>query len=310
MIAIRIVVCPIDFSAATERQVSLAVGVCRAFGAQLVLHHNVVDVSAGAAVGWMWHADHEERPGAVEAQLRAVAERVPKDVPVHASLTRGAATEAALQISDAVEADLIVLSAHDGKTEDHASVIEYLLNHSHRPVLALHDVDGHAMAGAFDTDAAGDPRAIVVPVNSLAPHPQVDVACELARRFPLLELHLLHALAPLSDPALLGPAIETRRAGLAALVPDDLADRTDIHVDEGDPVSTIVNTARELAAAMIIMGEHTRVPVKRWFSHDTARAVLHEAHCPVWYVPTAPLAPPSFSDFALSREKSIIWGNV
>jgi hypothetical protein len=52
------------------------------------------------------------------------------------------------------------------------------------------------------------------------------------------------------------------------------------------------------------------VPVKRWLSHDTARAVLHEAHCPVWYVPSARASPPSFSGFALSSQKSIIWGNV
>jgi nucleotide-binding universal stress UspA family protein len=310
MIAIRIVVCPIDFSAATERQVNLAVEACRAFGAGLVLHHNVADVSAGAAVGWMWHADHEERPGAIDAQLRAVAARVPKDVPVHASITRGAATEAALQLSNAVEADLIVLSAHGGKTEDHASVIEYLLEHSHRPVLALHDIDDGAMAREFVADAAGGPRAIVVPVNSLASHPQVDVACDLARRFPALQLHLLHALAPVSDPALLGPAVEAMRAELTALVPDDLADRADVHVEDGDPVSAIIDTAQRLSASLIVMGEHTRVPVKRWLSHDTARAVLHEAHCPVWYVPSARVSPPSFSNFALSSQKSIIWGNV
>jgi len=48
MIAIRTVVCPVDFSPATSRQVDLASDVCRAFGARLILHHNVSDLSVGA----------------------------------------------------------------------------------------------------------------------------------------------------------------------------------------------------------------------------------------------------------------------
>ena len=44
MIAIRIVVCPVDFSPVTAHQVDLAADVCRAFGARLVLHHNVTAV--------------------------------------------------------------------------------------------------------------------------------------------------------------------------------------------------------------------------------------------------------------------------
>ena len=58
------------------------------------------------------------------------------------------------------------------------------------------------------------------------------------------------------------------------------------------------------------MGEHTRVPIKRWLTHDTSRAVLHEAPCPVWYVPAAKPAALSLGRFALSSDKSILWGNV
>ena len=98
---------------------------------------------------------------------------------------------------------------------------------------------------------------------------------------------------------------------LAALVPADLIDRTSLHVDEGDPVPAIVAAARRLGVSCIVMGEHTRVPVKRWLTRDTARAVLHGAPCPVWYVPTAkPSAAWSFEKFALSREHGILWGNV
>ena len=56
MNSIRTVVCPVDFSLATSRQTVWRATSAARLGA-LVVHHNVTDVS-GAAVGWMWHADH------------------------------------------------------------------------------------------------------------------------------------------------------------------------------------------------------------------------------------------------------------
>jgi len=311
MIAIRIVVCPVDFSAATDRQVKLAGDVCRAFGARLILHHNVTDVSVGAGVGWMWQAGHSSpRPISVDSELRAIVRQLPQGIETETCITRGAVTEAVLAVSNAAEADLVVLSAHAGKTEDHASVIEYLLEYSSRAVLALHDPGEDAAAPRFvpgdDADAAL--QSVLVPVNLTgAAHPQLDLAFDLARVFPL-RLRLLHvtALHAYRD----RPPAESLRFELQALVPADLADRTAIYIEAGDPVSVIGDAARHLEASCILMGEHTRVPVKRWFTHDTARAVLHQAHCPVWYVPSTKGLPMSFSRVALSTEKSILWGNV
>ena len=33
------------------------------------------------------------------------------------------------------------------------------------------------------------------------------------------------------------------------------------------------------------MGEHAPGFFRHYFTHDTAREVLHRARCPVWYVP-------------------------
>ena len=54
MMEIRTILCPVDFSEATERQVLFATDLCRLFSAKLVLHHNLRAVGPGAAVGWMW----------------------------------------------------------------------------------------------------------------------------------------------------------------------------------------------------------------------------------------------------------------
>ena len=312
MIAIRTVVCPVDLSPATPAQVDFAADVCRSVGARLVIHHNIHDLSIGAGVGWMWHADHASpQPAPVEDQLRALLDRLPPDVFVETCITHGAVTEAVLTVSEAAEADLIVLSAHAGKTADHASVIEYLLEHSRRSVLALHDSDARQAAQAFASSAERSiMRSLLVPTNlTSVHHAQVDFACDLARVFPV-RLHLLHV-----SPDHLGGREgdldpESIREQLEVLVPPDLADRTALHASSGDPVPEIVQAAKDLSASCIVMGEHTRVPVKRWLTHDTARAVLHEAPCPVWYVPSATPVSLSLSRLALSNERSILWGNV
>ena len=74
MISIRTVLCPVDFSMATGRQINLATDLCQAFEAQLVLHHNLAMLAAGAGVGWMWAADHPDQSAseaAAEKRLRA-----------------------------------------------------------------------------------------------------------------------------------------------------------------------------------------------------------------------------------------------
>ena len=305
---IRTVVCPVDFSPATARQIGLASDICRAFGAQMVLHHNVTDASHGAAVSWMWHADHvPSGPSSVDEQLRQCVRTVPRDVEVETCITRGAVTEGVLAVSDAAEADLVVLCEHRGKTEDHASVIEFMLERSSRAVLALHDHGTDMTVPRFFRDGEESiTQSVLVPVNvNGGTHPQVDLACDLARRFPL-HLQLLHVFETESGES---PESELTRK-LQELVPSDLSARAWFHVANADPVRGIVEMARRLSASCIVMGEHTRVPVKRWFKRDTSRAVLHEAHCPVWYVPTKSAAARSLERFALSDEKSSLWGNV
>ena len=297
MVTIRTVVCPVDFTAATARQVDLAADVCRAFGARLLLHHNIADPSVGSP----------------DDQLRSVSDRVPTEVRVDVCITRGAATEAVLRVSEAADAGLVVLSAHSGTIEDHASVVEDLLDHSDRAILALHDPGEDVLLPTFASpdDEERQMQSILVPASrSDDPCPAVDFACDLARRFSL-RLHLLHVIeSGTRHPP--GDEIQaSTKSHLDELVPPDVVDRTVVHVEVGDPATTIAMSARRLAVSCIVMGEHTRVPVKRWLKRDTSRAVLREAPCPVWYVPAIRArVHVSLSRFALSSEKSRLWGNV
>ena len=84
-----------------------------------------------------------------------------------------------------------------------------------------------------------------------------------------------------------------------------------MHIATGEPIVMITRMAGELAAASIVMGEHARTPLKRWLTEDIARAVLHDAPCPVWFIPSVPPEQRQWlSRFALSKDKSILWGNV
>ena len=83
MLAIRTVLCPVDFSPLGEREIELATAVCRRFGARLVLHHNLEAVSIGLSMGWMWNQVHAgEKPTAamVEARLQELMAGLPEGI--------------------------------------------------------------------------------------------------------------------------------------------------------------------------------------------------------------------------------------
>jgi nucleotide-binding universal stress UspA family protein len=291
MISIRTVLAPVDFSPATTRQVNLALDLCRAFGARLVLHHNVTGVSVGAGVGWMWTADHPPDGHTVEGRMQALLNRVAAErVPVEARITHGSACEGVLAVGEAVEADLVVLSTHGATTGDHASVTEHVLQRTSRAVLALHDLGADGITPCFIR--AADTRQIVLVPTDLTPESRgaMDFAFDLARMLPL-DLHLLHLL-PRRSAGRDGfhELLQRAKRRLTGMVPDDLAGRVLVHVEDGDPAEGIARVAARLSSTCIVMGEHARAPWRRWFSRDTSRAVLHRAPCPVWYVPGEPHA--------------------
>ena len=292
MSEIRSVLCPVDFSQATARQIDFATDLCRLFGARLVLHHNLEHVGDGAAVGWMWKAAHAERPTpeAAEARLDALLDALPEGVTGEARLTTGPSASSVLIVAGVVEADVIVLTNHGTHREDHGSITEQVLERSKAAVLALHEASVDHSVPRFAAPDGGTQRMVVPASFSGSSAAATDFAFDLARRMPL-GIDLLH-VEPARGASHEAPqklAAEDR-ARMTAMVPSEFAERVAVHVVAGDPAVEIADAAERLGASLILMGEHTRVPLKRWFSRDTGRAVLHRAHCPVWYVPGASAA--------------------
>ena len=282
MIAIRTILCPVDFSPATPRQVDLAANLCRAFNGRLVLHHNLSAMAIGAGVGWMWAADHPPlSEETAQQRLTALADARP-EVDIEISITRGPASASVLAVSEEVAADLVVLSTHNMPPEQHDSMTDLVLESGQRSVLVLHDVaaDLHALEVAPTADRR---QVTLVPTDLTAEsRAAVDFAFELSRTLPL-DIHLLHLLGHGHKPG--GHRQADAERQLQALIPADCSDHASAHVGLDDPVEGILQWASQLSAACVVMGEHARGPLRRWFSRDTSRGVLHKAPCPVWYVP-------------------------
>jgi nucleotide-binding universal stress UspA family protein len=276
----------VDFSPATPRQVDLAADLCRAFDAKLVLFHNVHSLGTGASVGWMWNADHHgDDQATVTARLNECVARIEPGVTVEPLLTQGPTSRAVVAVGEAFDADLVVLTSHGNVADDHVSVSEKLLDEGRRAVLVLHESSLEPRTPHF-TCAATDRQVVIAPTDlseeSIA---ALQVGFELARRLPI-ELHLVHFLGNGRAQNGRDQAVtDTAMALLGSLVPEDLRHRVRLHVEAGDPADGIPRAAERLSAACIVMGEHTRRPLHRWFTRDTSRAVLHQARCPVWYVP-------------------------
>jgi nucleotide-binding universal stress UspA family protein len=293
MFALHTVLCPVDFSAATPRQVDIAADLCRAFSARLILHHNKHSLGTGASIGWMWNADHHGEPQAsLEEKLRECLARVPEGAKAEAHITEGPVSRAVLAMSESFGAELIVLTTHGTFAEDHASITMQMVERSNRDVLVLHEPRVESRTPRF-ASSSKDLQVMVVPTD-LTPDSRValDLAFDLARTLPI-ELHLLQVGNGRGR-----RGEEEPSAQLQALVPKDLAERTKLHLEHGAHADRIAMLADELSASCIVMGELAQTPLRRWFSGDASRAVLHQAHCPVWHVPRTRASAPQLKEFS------------
>jgi nucleotide-binding universal stress UspA family protein len=298
MLEIRTVLCPVDFTALNTREIQLAVEVCRSFGARLILHHNLDQAPLGPATSWMWHREHRHGHTPEEkatTALREMLSGLPGGVQAEARLSSGMAAPAILQLEDQVEADLVVMATHGATTADHTSIAEQIVERSRCPVLVLHDGAESPLRLSF----GGRTRLVHVLVpTDLSPSSEraVRYAFDLSRLLSL-RLHLLHVIVPRKSAwvetgvSMAGPQVregapsEEARDRLAAMVPEDLTHRVDVHVKIGEPAEKIEELAGNLGVACIVMGAHARSFLRRLFTHDTSRELLHQAPCPVWFVP-------------------------
>lgn len=276
---IRTVLCPIDFSLLADRELGLAVEVCRASGARLVLHHNVSAISPGFSKAWEWDQTHrkaETSTADAEQRVQALLAKLPTGVRGEAVITHGPLATVLLAVASELPADLLVLGTHGWSTEDHASVTERVIDRTPCPVLTVGDpaaVENFRLTAELDAEM---PRVVVPTDFSPAANRAVAYATELARGFRL-RLHLLH-IAHDGD-------VDEALATLDGLIPPDLRGQVECHSHLGRPEEEIEKFIRRMEPQLVVMGTHARSFWRHLFTRDVARQILHEATCPVWFVP-------------------------
>ena len=278
---IRTVLCPIDFSQLAERELDLAVEVCRVSGARLVLHYNVAAISPGLSKAWEWDQTHRQgEPSAADADRRvqALLGKLPAGVRGEAVITHGPLATVVIAVAAELPADLLVLGTHGWSTEDHASVTERVIDRTPCPVLTVRDLSGLENFRLTTAPGAAMPRVVVPTDFSPSANHAVAYAAALARDFGL-QLHLLHVAHGGDEKK----ALKT----LDGLVPPDLRARVECHSRVGRTEEEIEKFVREMAPQLVVMGTHARGFWRHLFTRDVARQILHESTCPVWFVPPA-----------------------
>jgi hypothetical protein len=210
--------------------------------------------------------------------------------------------EGVLAVSNAGEAELVVLCEHAGKAEDHASVIEFMLERSSRAVLALHDQGADAAVPRFVRKTSER----VLNAGCGCPGEREQHSASQVDSGVLTWLGCFRC-ASKSSRHRIGEAERSRAAQPAAvhrLVAPDTGFTSSVHVETGDSVSAL---SRQPGACQwaAFMGEHTRVPsAKVQTRYVPGGASQAHVRC---------TSPPerggqSFERFALSDEQSSLWG--
>jgi universal stress protein A len=282
---IQTILCPVDFSPVSERELRLASQLCERFGAKLVVQHCLSAVPpVGLGVSWMHAEEHlaedKARVDETRERMRDVLSRIPAGIRAEAKFTYGPVGRTLLGLAGILPADLIVIGTHGRSSAEHRSATEQVIFDALCPVLTTRD---HSPDVAFPELDGGGLATIetLVPVDFSA-HSQraLEYAYGLSAVLPL-KLHVLHVHPPGGEDQ--GTSLERLRAA----IPADLRDRVVIEAHRGRAVDEILRQESNLSIRLVIMGTHHKAAIKRLFSGSTAREVLHLGSCPVWFVPEA-----------------------
>jgi universal stress protein A len=284
----RVILCPIDFSDLSARELDVAAGLARVFGARLVLHHNRARIAPGLARAWDWEAAREtggDSDAEAERRMSSALASLPPGIAAEGVISSGPVAFLVRSLAERLPADLIVLGSHGWSSDEHASITEQVIAQAPCPVLTLHERGPRAdVLGLVAAHGAQPPRAVVPTDFSPTARHALDYSFALARSVPL-DLELLHVLPGSWHRSAIGE--HDARAHLEATIPRDLRSRVTSCVRHGDPSTEILAHLAEARPQFAVLGEHARDLVHRLFTRDTTTAVAQRAACPVWIVPVS-----------------------
>jgi universal stress protein A len=286
MKTIQRILCPVDFSTVSDRELELAVRLAERFRAELVLQHNL---AAGSALGvsWMHEQEHHGKAAAAETEARrklsALLNGMPKGVRERArgALTYGALHHCVENLAKQADADLVVIGTHGRAGADHPSETERLITHAPCPVLTTRDDAPHEWLPALAD--ASTAIATLVPVDFSA-HSLAALRYALHLRDTLpLELTVLYV----ADREEYGAG--WAEGQLSKELPADACTMFRLEVRKGGAVEQILAEESMQRARLVVMGAHAQGFFERLIfkGPPTSREVLHRSPCPVWFVPAS-----------------------
>jgi len=293
MIELNRILCPIEFSAFSDRALRYAMKLAVWYGARLQVLHVMPPMPPStlnelAATSRLLTARN----------LQAAVERYRlPGADVSAELVESADPAARiLECANAFDVDLIVTGSH-GRTGVQrvllGSVVEALLHQSRRPVLTIpsHVDPAHADDITFSR--------IVCAVDFAAPSltalaHALSIAEEAGAKLTLL--HVIEMPPELKHPPQ-PPELDVDRiraeaeaeslSKLRALIPDHARDYCTVEsaVLEGGVARQVLRMAAARDADLIVLGVHGRNAFDLAFFGSNSKDVIRQAHCPVLIVP-------------------------
>ena len=286
--------CPIDFSVASEHAAAHAVAIARWFGGSVTALH--VDNPIFVPLPGLTLAGYRGEPRVDDEAVRELARRVGETfpvltpgVPIDVRVETGPPQTRIVDAAVAVPADLIVMGTHGASGLEYlvlGSVTEHVLRAAPCPVLTVPPRARATSVLPF--------RRLVVPVDfsdwsiralelawPLAQEADAAVTLLHAAEWTIEdELRVLGRAASAADRDL---AAKDIRARLCALVPEGVREwcSPDVRVVRGQPYRAILQVAEEVAADLIVMGVHGRSPVNLAMFGSTTNQVVRRATCPV-----------------------------
>lgn len=302
MIAIKRILCPVDFSEFSRHALEQAVVIARHYGGEITALHAFVVPPAAAAIGgdgtWV-PIDQTEARAAYETERASdlasfVAAIVPADVAVKRGVVEGGVVNVILQEAAALPADLIVMGTHGRSGFERmllGSVTERVLRKAPVPVLTV----PRRMSGVMPAI-----RRILVPVDfskasiralsyavSLAREAQAEVTVHYVIEFVpdpasyqyrLINMPEYYAQVSRAAQEEMEGAIERVGGGYERLRP---------RITRGKAYKEILRVAAEEQADLIFMGVQGRGAADLLMFGSTANHVVRAAACPVMTIQQA-----------------------
>lgn len=282
------VLCPVDFTGQSGRELNLARQICQRFGARLVVEHNLDPRPPNfLTVTWMWseefEGEEEQKAGQAQEKLRHILSELSKVVECEAKLTRGPIDDVLLLLVKEVSVDLLVMGSHGWSTPEHQSLTETMISKCPAPVLTV----GNAKGEAPPLFAEGERTAPLRILATVDDDRKVQSAVEYAARLTAAvggELTLLEVLPP--DVAKKGSeSLAKARARLSGLLGDSLGESLQSQVVEGDEVEAILAAAEADGTDLIVRPIHSGMMPWKKHGRQADFDLLHRSLCPVVFVP-------------------------